>query len=87
MAKAIQYNSAGTLEFLVDKNNQYYFMEMNTVCKEHTVTELVTGIDIIQLQIRLAVSKKLNIKNSKMSLYSDMLLNVVSMRKVQRIFY
>ncbi|KDE64315.1 acetyl-CoA carboxylase biotin carboxylase subunit [Fusobacterium necrophorum BFTR-1] len=70
LAKAIQYNSAGTLEFLVDKNNQYYFMEMNTrVQVEHTVTELVTGIDIIQLQIRLAAGEKLNIKQQDVAVF------------------
>lgn len=63
LAKSIQYNSAGTLEFLVDKNNQYYFMEMNTrIQVEHTVTELITGLDIIQLQIRIAAGEKLNIE-------------------------
>ena len=70
LAKAIQYNSAGTLEFLVDKNNQYYFMEMNTrVQVEHTVTELVTGIDIIQLQIRVAAGEKLNIKQQDVAVF------------------
>src|SRR3712207_5288698 len=63
LAKAIQYNSAGTLEFLVDKNNQYYFMEMNTrIQVEHTVTELITGLDLIQLQIKIAAGEKLNIE-------------------------
>lgn len=62
LAKAISYNSAGTLEFLVDKNNNYYFMEMNTrVQVEHTVTELITGLDIIKLQIKIAAGEKLNL--------------------------
>ena len=55
LAKNINYDSAGTLEFLVDKNNDFYFMEMNTrVQVEHTVTEMITGLDIIKLQILIA---------------------------------
>jgi acetyl-CoA carboxylase biotin carboxylase subunit len=49
LAKAINYDSAGTLEFLVDKSNNFSFMEMNTrIQVEHTVTETVTGVDIIK---------------------------------------
>lgn len=48
LCKAAQYKNAGTVEFLVDKNNNYYFMECNTrIQVEHTVTEEVTGIDIV----------------------------------------
>ena len=55
LAKAINYDSAGTFEFLLDENNNFYFMEMNTrIQVEHTVTEAVTGLDIIKLQIVLA---------------------------------
>ncbi len=62
LAKNINYDSAGTLEFLVDKDNNFYFMEMNTrVQVEHTVTEMITGIDIIKLQIRIAEGDRLNI--------------------------
>ncbi len=54
-AKAVGYNSVGTMEFLVDKDNSFYFMEMNTrVQVEHPVTEMVTGIDIVREQIRSA---------------------------------
>jgi acetyl-CoA carboxylase biotin carboxylase subunit len=54
-AKAVNYNSVGTMEFLVDKDNSFYFMEMNTrVQVEHPVTEMVTGIDIVREQIRSA---------------------------------
>ena len=54
-AKAVGYNSVGTIEFLVDKENNFYFMEMNTrVQVEHPVTEMVTGIDIVREQIRSA---------------------------------
>lgn len=59
-AKAANYTNAGTVEFLVDKNMNYYFMEINTrIQVEHTVTEMVTGIDIVRTQIKLAFGKKL----------------------------
>lgn len=59
-AKAANYFNAGTVEFLVDKDYNYYFMEINTrVQVEHTVSEMVTGIDIVRTQIKLALGKKL----------------------------
>lgn len=59
-AKACNYKNAGTIEFLVDKNNNYYFMEMNTrIQVEHPVTEMVTGIDILKEQIKIASGEKL----------------------------
>ena len=61
--KEIGYTNAGTIEFLVDKNKDFYFMEMNTrVQVEHPVTEMVTGIDIIKEQIKTASGEKLAIK-------------------------
>lgn len=58
--KEIGYTNAGTIEFLVDKNKDFYFMEMNTrVQVEHPVTEMVTGVDIIKEQIRIASGEKL----------------------------
>ena len=61
--KEIGYTNAGTIEFLVDKNKDFYFMEMNTrVQVEHPVTEMVTGIDIIKEQIKIASGEKLTIK-------------------------
>ncbi len=69
LAKAVNYTNAGTVEFLVDKNGNYYFMEMNTrVQVEHPVTEVVTGIDIIQEQIRISEGKPLSVKQSDVSL-------------------
>ena len=61
IAKHVGYTNTGTLEFLVDKNGDYYFIEMNTrVQVEHTVTEEVTGIDIVQSQILIAEGCKLS---------------------------
>lgn len=59
-AKAASYTNAGTVEFLIDKDMNFYFMEINTrVQVEHTVTEMITGIDIVRTQIKLAMGKKL----------------------------
>ncbi|MGL6119458.1 MAG: acetyl-CoA carboxylase biotin carboxylase subunit, partial [Fusobacteriaceae bacterium] len=70
LAKAINYDSVGTMEFLVDKDNKFYFMEMNTrVQVEHTITEMVTGFDIIQLQIKIAEGEKINIQQSDIHLF------------------
>jgi len=60
--KAAGYRSVGTIEFLLDKNKNFYFMEMNTrIQVEHPVTEMVTGIDLIKLQIRIATGEKMKI--------------------------
>jgi acetyl-CoA carboxylase biotin carboxylase subunit len=62
-AKAVGYNSVGTIEFLVDKSNNFFFMEMNTrVQVEHPVTEMVTGVDIVREQIRSAAGLPLRYK-------------------------
>lgn len=62
-AKAASYTSAGTIEFLVDKYKEFYFIEMNTrVQVEHPVTEMVTGLDIIKEQIRIAAGQPLSLQ-------------------------
>lgn len=62
-AKACSYVNAGTVEFLLDKDKKFYFMEMNTrIQVEHPVTELVTGVDLIKAQINIAAGKPLGLK-------------------------
>ena len=67
-AKAVNYVNAGTIEFLLDSDNQFYFMEMNTRLQvEHTVTETITGVDIVQEQIRIASGLPLQYAQSDVS--------------------
>ncbi|MEG1087788.1 MAG: acetyl-CoA carboxylase biotin carboxylase subunit, partial [Cetobacterium sp.] len=61
-AKAVNYENAGTIEFLMDKDFNFYFIEMNTrIQVEHPVTEMVTGIDLIKEQIKIAAGEKISL--------------------------
>ncbi|MGE5360851.1 MAG: acetyl-CoA carboxylase biotin carboxylase subunit [Bacteroidales bacterium] len=65
-AKAVEYTNAGTFEFLLDKDGKYYFIEANTRLQvEHGVTELVTDVDIVKEQIRIAAGERLSFKQSE----------------------
>lgn len=69
IAKAVKYYSAGTVEFLLDSDRNYYFMEMNTrIQVEHPVTEAITGIDLIEQQIRIANGEELAITQKDVAL-------------------
>ncbi|HBZ20510.1 MAG TPA: biotin carboxylase [Bacteroidales bacterium] len=69
IAKAVKYYSAGTVEFLLDSEKNFYFMEMNTrIQVEHPVTEIITGIDLIEQQIRIANNEALKLRQEDIKL-------------------
>ena len=69
VASSIKYTTVGTVEFLLDKKRNFYFMEMNTrIQVEHPVTEMLTGIDLVKEQIKLAAGEKLSIDSEKVKI-------------------
>lgn len=69
LAKLIHYENAGTLEFLVDKKGNYYFIEMNTrIQVEHPVTEMITGVDLVKEQIMIAYGKEISFKQKDLKI-------------------
>ncbi len=71
-AKAVKYENAGTVEFLLDKDKNFYFMEMNTRLQvEHPVTEMVVGIDIVQWMIRIASGAKLTVTQDRVYMHGN----------------
>jgi pyruvate carboxylase subunit A len=83
-ARAVGYENAGTVEFLMDADKRFYFMEMNTRLQvEHTVSEAITGIDIVREQIRIAEASPSGMPSRRFR-SADMPWNCASMRKTRK---
>ena len=86
-AKGIKYQGAGTIEFVVDKKKNFYFIEMNTrIQVEHPVTEMVTNVDLIKEQIKIAATGKLTLKQSDIKLQGHALEMRINAEDYQKNF-
>jgi acetyl-CoA carboxylase biotin carboxylase subunit len=86
-ARAVQYTNAGTFEFLLDDGGHFYFMEANTRLQvEHPVTEMVTGVDIVKEQIRIAAGERLSFKQSEVTFTGHAIECRVNARTPRRSF-
>lgn len=90
-AKAAGYNSVGTIEFVMDTDNNFYFIEMNTrIQVEHPVTEMLTGVDLIREQIQIAAGKKLKITQEDVILNGyaiEIRINATSTGKIEALHF
>ena len=85
-ARAVNYSGAGTIEFLVDKNRDFYFLEMNTRLQvEHPITEEISGVDIVKWQIRIACQVPLNMKQEDIRLQGHAIECRINARSTGRV--
>ncbi|WP_446898101.1 acetyl-CoA carboxylase biotin carboxylase subunit [Clostridium sp. LBM24168] len=86
-AKAVNYNNAGTIEFLLDKNRNYYFMEMNTrIQVEHAITEMITQIDLIKEQIKISSGEPLGFSQEEIHINGHSIECRINAENVKRDF-